>query len=207
MAKISLKLRDKSTQEKVLLARLIVSQISQNGSFVSPNPALADVTAAALELESASAAYQMARKSLALSKSLVAKSEAALNVLLTQLGSYVECESKGDASVILDAGLNVKKDKSPLSLPHKIAAVKIVPSDVSGQITLSWKRIDGARSYVVQRAVDSGTQPEWQHAQVSIKSKAVVMGLVPGTSYQFRVAAVNSAGNGGWSNPIVRIAP
>jgi hypothetical protein len=55
--------------------------------------------------------------------------------------------------------------------------------------------------------VDPPTPTSWTHAGVATKSRATISGLTSGTRYWFRVAAVNSNGQSGWSDPAAKMAP
>lgn len=75
--------------------------------------------------------------------------------------------------------------------------------------TLTWSAPadDGGAevtSYVVQRAVGSG---DWVEVATPRTARVVVSRLTAGTTYRFRVAAVNAAGRGGWSEPITVVPP
>jgi hypothetical protein len=59
---------------------------------------------------------------------------------------------------------------------------------------------------LIERAVDSN-QLAWAAATTSTKTKAIVNTMTSGLRYWFRVAAVGSAGQGTWSEPVSKIAP
>lgn len=66
------------------------------------------------------------------------------------------------------------------------------------QINTSWSSINGATSYDLQRATDSGFTTNLQTTSVASTSTSVT-GLAYNTKYYFRVRAVNQIGAGGWS--------
>lgn len=84
--------------------------------------------------------------------------------------------------------------------------VSATEGDHEREIDLSWDTVKGAKSYI-ERSPDPPTATSWMHETVSLKSTATVGGLVSGTRYWFRVAAVMSSGQSGWSDPATKIAP
>jgi hypothetical protein len=78
---------------------------------------------------------------------------------------------------------------------------------VASDIDLSWDTTFGAKSYVIERSADPPTPTSWAHAAVSTKSKATITTLASGTRHWFRVAAVGTNGQSGWSDPGTKIAP
>jgi chitodextrinase len=87
------------------------------------------------------------------------------------------------------------------------AALAATAGDHDGEIDLHWDKVGKARSYVVEMSADPPTNSSWQHKAVSLKSQATVEGLTSGTKYWFRVAAVSTTGQSGWSDPATKIAP
>ena len=86
-------------------------------------------------------------------------------------------------------------------------ALSVTEGDHAAELDLSYDRVSGAKSYVIEQSPDPPTATSWVHATVSTKSSVTISGLVSGTRYWFRVAAVTSAGQTGWSDPATKIAP
>ena len=59
-------------------------------------------------------------------------------------------------------------------------------------------------SYVVQMSPDPITDDSWEHILASTRSSCEVDGAQPGKRCWFRIAAVNSTGQGPWSMPTCR---
>jgi hypothetical protein len=210
MARIKLNLRSLSIPEKLARARQIVAALTGNLNFTSPHPPLAQVTAAVEELEAASNAAQAARQEAKARTAAQNAKDEALDQILTQLVAYVESVAGNDDELIMSAGLNVRAPSGPahsaVSQPGSIS-LTATTGDHDGEIDLSWDTVRGARSYVIQRSPDPPNENTWTHSGVSTRSRTTVEGLNSGTRYWFRVAAVNSSGQGPWSNPVVKIAP
>ena len=71
---------------------------------------------------------------------------------------------------------------------------------------MSWKSVRGSKAYVIERAVDGPSQ-NWAVIGTSTRGKAVLNSMTSGMKYWFRVAAVGSAGQSAWSDPVPLFAP
>jgi len=207
MAKVKLELKQKTVAQKIDLAKTIVTKMTGNTNYATPNPALSVVTTATTTLTTATAEVEIARKTLEAKYSALSTAETALEMLLTQLGNYVENISNGDEAKILSAGMDVRNSSTTSGMPAKVASVNATIGDSAGEIDLSWDKVLGAASYVVETALSDLNPLEWKHMVVSTRSKAEVASLKTGASYHIRVAAVGSAGQGPWSDPVVKVAP
>jgi hypothetical protein len=207
MAKVKLNLQRLSALEKVAKARQIVTALTGNANFTTPHPTLAQVTSGADNLETAYADAQTARQSAQTKTSILHDKEDALETLLRQLAAYIESIGGDDESMILSAGLDVRSAATSTIPPSSPVSLTATEGDHDGEIDLSWDTVKGAKSYVIERSGDPPTATSWSHTTVALKSSATVNGLTSGTRYWFRVAAVLSAGQSGWSDPATKIAP
>lgn len=207
MAKVKLNLRGLSTLEIIDLGRRIVRALTGNPAFPNPVPSLATLTAAIDELEAALGSLDRSKQEVATNLSIRDDKQLAAVALLRQSAAFVEAVGGVDESVILSAGMEVRSAASPSQLPAAPGDLSTSEGDHEGEIDLHWNKSKGAKSYEIQRSPDPPTSTSWQHAAVSAKSSATISGLTSGTRYWFRVAAITSAGQSGWSDPATKIAP
>lgn len=208
MGKIKLDLRNLPVQEKIAKARTIITSLTGNPNFPTPTPTLAVVTGATDGLETSAATAQITKAKLKTDISDRDEKEDFLDKVMTQLAAYVESVAGDDETMIHSAGMDTKAAASKgTSAPTLPPALTPTAGDHDGEVDLSWDKVSGAKSYVIERSVDPPTATSWQHAGVSTKSSFTVTGLTSGTRYWFRVAAVGTAGQSGWSDPATKIAP
>jgi hypothetical protein len=206
MGKVKLELSKKNTSEKVDFARKVVTSMTGNANFPTPNPALADISTAATNVTSASDDVENTRKLLQTKIVYLAQQETILDSLLTQLGTYVENISSGDEVKINSAGMDVKRERSSSGLPGKITGINATVGDNAGEIGLYWDKDDAAKSYVVEIAPEASPMV-WQSGLVSTKTRATVKNLTSATRYYIHVAAVGAAGQGPWSDTVNKVVP
>lgn len=139
--------------------------------------------------------------------SIMHDKESALEGLLRQLAAYIESVAGDNESMILSAGIDVKGPGASQPTGEAPLALSATEGDHDGEIDLSWNAVRGAKSYVIERSPDPPTPSSWVHQSVSSRSSTSVTGLVSGTRYWLRVAAVTSAGQSGFSDPATKIAP
>ncbi len=86
----------------------------------------------------------------------------------------------------------------------KIAAAS---GEINGEINLLWEPVSGARTYVIQKSMDSKNPSRWMQEDIITKSHCTVSKLKSGRKYWFRIAPVGSNGQGPWSEPVQKKAP
>jgi hypothetical protein len=212
--KIRLGLKKLSANDKVELARAIVTAMTGNSNFSTPVPSLSAVTTAANALDTA---LQNAQDRGKTKVALAHAAEADLDNQLTQLGLYVESASNNDPAKILSAGMGIKSDKTPPQVPG-------VPINLStgfvandGEVKLSWDKVPKAAVYVVEQTDDpslvissrsvGGGNPTpaaaWSTVRIVTKTNFTITGLISGSKYAFRIFAVGAGGYGAVSDPII----
>lgn len=208
MSKIKLNLSRLPITEKIAKARQIVSAMTNNPDFPSPQPPLAQATTAIDELDTAYADAQAARQDAKTKTSIQNQKEETVDRTMSRLASYIESASDGDEIKIRGAGLDTRtpaaSSSDELAAPNALAATA---GDHDGEIDLHWDKVGRARSYIIEMSADPPTNTSWQHKTVSLKSQVTIEGLTSGTKYWFRVAGVSTNGQSGWSDPATKIAP
>jgi len=153
---------------------------------------LAAITTAINALSAAFAAAQTARQAAKEKTSTQNQMEDILDQLITQLAAYVESIAGGNEALILSAGMDMRAAAvASTSPPDQPQALTPTAGDRDGEIDLTWDAVTGAKSYVIDKSSDSGTPTSWAHEGVSTRANFTADGLISGTRYWFRVAAVN----------------
>jgi len=208
MARIRLNLGRLTVPEKVAKAQQIINSLTANSSFPNPSPPLTAITTATNDLKSAAddlQAVNQARKEKSTNQNA---KEDVLDQLLTQLAAHVESVAGSNEQMILSAGMDLRATPvATTTPPEQPQALTATAGDRDGEIDLSWDPVSGARSYVIEQSGDPATPTTWAHAGVGTRSSFTASSLASGTRYWFRVAAVNSNGQSGWSDPAMKIAP
>jgi hypothetical protein len=208
MPKVKLNFRRLSIPEKIARAHQVVAALTGNSNFPTPHPTLAELTAAAGALETASNTAQAARREAKRHTAAMGHKEDDLDQLMTQLGAYVESVAGDDEAMIMSAGLETRSAAAPdSSAPEAPETLTATTGNHEGEIELSWDTVRGARSYIVERTTDPQTAASWIQAGVSPRSSLIIEGLDSGKRYHFRVAAVTLNGQSPWSNQAVKVAP
>ena len=157
MSKVKLELDRKSATEVVELTKTIVKDMTGNASFATPVPALAAITTAQTNVSAALTDAEAARKIAQQKTAVVNQQLAILTTLLTQLGAYVDNICNGDEAKIRSAGMDIRSNGTPVGTLPKVTSVNASLGDNAGEIDLHWDRIPGAKSYVVETAIDGAT--------------------------------------------------
>jgi hypothetical protein len=207
MGKIKLNFNRLSQSEKIAKARQIVAAMTDNEAFKNPSPALATVTTAIDEFETANAEAQQARQLAKEKTSNLGSKEDTLVQIMSRIAAYVESVAGDNDQLILSAGMDTReKGTAPTERPAQPQGLAASAGDHDGEIDLSWDKVTGAKSYVVEKSADPPTPTSFTHAGVCTRSAFTVTGLKTGDRYWFRVAAINANGQSGWSDPAMKVA-
>lgn len=206
MAKVKLNLKDRSDAELLTFSQQHITAMTGNANYATPAPTapnyLTGHDAFKAALDAAALAAEAAKQKTALKDT----ARTALEALLTQRGSYVELTSGGDEAKILSANLPVRDLPTPVGAMTAPLDFLATMGDMPGEMDLTWSRVRGAKTYLVQHSHNT-TPRVWEQKAVVTSSKATVTGCTPGELCVFRVAAVGSAGQGPWSDESVKMSP
>ena len=207
MSRIRLNLRSLSVTDKIAKGRHIVTSITNNTTFPTPNPPLTEVTAALEELDKAQAAVQVAKSEVATRVLTQDSAETKVNQMLTQLAGYVESVAGTDDALITSIGMETKASRSAPQAPTVPQGLSATAGDHEGEIKLSWKPISNARSYAIESSQDPATATTWTHVGVATSANKAITNLTSGKRYWFRVAAIGAGGQSGWSEHATKVVP
>jgi len=206
-ARVKLELKKLNVLQVIALARQIVTALTGNPNFTTPNPTLTAVTALADVLEAALAAQKQAQLTAQQKTTLLENALAALVEVLTQLADYVNNIAKGDAAIAGTAGMALKKTSTPITSLDQVQNVAVTTGNDEGTLDVMWDSLANAGSFELEISQDPITATSWKHLDTIKPSKYEATGLTPGTRYWFRVRGIGSRKvKGPWSDPAVRMA-
>lgn len=181
----------------------ILGDMTNNPSYPTPTPSLADVTAAndAFGIALANAAnggqLEIATKN---------KRREELVALVRNLASYVQVACKGDLEVLISSGFPIQKpQRERIGVLPAPARVALTLGPRSGDLRTSAERIAGAAIYNWQLTTVANPTVVLQSAQTTA-ANVTFSGLTPGVVYRVVANVVGSAGPSSWSDPATQMA-
>jgi hypothetical protein len=163
----------------ITYANSVVEGMTGNASFPTPVPALATVTAAITDLQTAETAALARTKGAAATRDA---KRAVLVSLLQSLRTYVQsiADQNGEnaPAIIKGAGLSVKKTAT--RKPRVFAALA---GATSGTVKIEAPSAGHRASYEWQSSLDGKT---WTDLGATLQAKTAMTGQTPGTVLQFR---------------------
>ena len=181
----------------------VISSMTGNANFTTPDPSLADVTTALNDFKTAvDNALTRDSNAIAIKKE---KRQALIDLLHLEI-YYVLYKSRGNRAVAESSGFSFAKNPAPAPAILKPQNLQVINSNQSSQMDVSIDTVTGAVAYVYQCIADAAlASGNWISTTCS-QSKCTITGLTPGTLYHWRVAAVGTKGQILYSDTISRIA-
>jgi hypothetical protein len=185
---------------KIVKGRNVVTEMTDNPSFTTPDVPLADLTEINALLEARYVAAQNGGKEETI---LMHQAEDLWDNLMRKEAKYVDRIADGNEAIILSSGFNASKQPTPAVRPEFIAEA----GPKSGSVLLRRQAVKGAKAYIWQYCVNAIPEEEdaWKIAQVSGKASVEIDDLIPVTKYWFRVAAVMAQETAPYNSPIMHV--
>ena len=182
---------------KIVRARKILTLMKGNAYFPNPEPKLNVLDSAIAALEDAEAAMDGSKikteqRNMALNT---------FNAVMKQLQAYVEVTANGNVEIILSSGFEVRNHATkpvllvaPVNVTAKVGAL-------TGEIDMKWKSNRKAKLNVIEHSTDP-VNGKWELAAQATKATITLTGYTPGEKQYFRVAHINAAGIGPYSDVV-----
>jgi hypothetical protein len=207
MKKVTLNTSGATASDLVVKASTIVSKMTGNANFPTPSPALNSITTEITLLSAKLAEQQTAfRNHQQKTAEVHAQRKKVLELLQTE-ATYVQLTSGGDELKILSAGFDVREKATPLGLLPAPTKVLAEAGGSDGEIMVSFGRVYGAKSYVIEVSYDISSADNWDIFGIVTRTRSTLRGLESGKRIWVRVAAVSAAGNGAYSDPATKTIP
>lgn len=206
-AKVKMGLGQLSNAQLVPYIQNHITLMTGNAYYPLPAPPavsfLALFTAYETSVAAATAAESARRDAVATRDQNYAAMISAMNTR----GSYVQSTSNGNRQAILSSGLGVQNSRTPVGVLPAPLALRVDLNGTVGKMILNWAAVPRARSYLMECAIASQSPLNWNLMEVGPKPTLTLNGMIVGTEYVFRIAAVGgSSGRSDWSTPVTRTA-
>src|ERR1044072_4892792 len=160
MSRIKLNLRQ-PVPDKLQTGRQIIAAMTNNPNFATPHPPLAEVTASLTALDEAYKAHQVAKSDARTKASVADDAETQFDSQLRKLAAYVQSIADTDETVIASAGMQTTAARTTPTAWSAPAALTATASNHESEINLTWRKVDNARSYIIQVSPDPPTTESW----------------------------------------------
>jgi hypothetical protein len=188
-----------SDSDLYTLAMAVIKGLTGNAAFPSPP---VDLTAFGNDASRFSAATAAALDGGKNAKAVRDKERRVIIPGLKALALYVEANCQ-DPSILTSSGFAVKTPVKTAGQPVSAPAVKTLDYGAnSGQLTITLKRVPGAKVYFVRYAAMAGDAPgAWINVAIpKVNVRTTISGLTPGTTYAFQTQSLGSVGYSDWSD-------
>lgn len=189
------KLNDGQLEDQALA---VAAAMAGNKNFPEPTPALADLNNS---IQLFSDALALAKSRDKVKVAIKNKLRQQLQLLLTDLAGYCSYTAKGDRSLLSSSGFTLNAETSAAKILTQPENFTVQPGNNSGEIYLYINAVSNVRTYLFLYSPLSIENNAWFHA-VNTKSYFTITGLVPGTTYSFKIGAVGTRGQVVYTNVV-----
>jgi len=188
-------LSETSDANLIVAIQSILTGMTGNAAYPSPNPTLANITAARDSYIAAVNAAKDSRRQIAVRR----QQRVAVVALLRTLALYVQAASGGDLPTLVSSGFIAQRRRQPVGPLPPPANLRLTRGSNSGQIIARCQKLKQARAYE-WRYASVATPAAWVELDSTFAASIILSGLVPGTQYSVQVRALGTAGPSDWSD-------
>lgn len=180
-----------------------MSSCTGNANFATPNPKLADITAAC---DSTETAYNNALGGGVEETAILHANEFVLDTLIAAFAAYVDNIAQGSETIILSSGFEASKTPEPAGIPGQVTGLEAEMTKKKGEVKLRFDKLKAARAYIIAMG-ESPDEASFMQSAIVTSTRYLKTGLASLKVYWFRVCAVGTGGvTGPWSDPAESIA-
>ncbi|MDB6153690.1 MAG: hypothetical protein JWL90_2143 [Chthoniobacteraceae bacterium] len=212
--KSKLELSSLSDPEVIALSGLIVTSMTGNDRYKTPNPPLKTLTTQSTAIDAMLAERDALLQQAQTLTLKIRATRTALEQSLNAQSLYVDAvvatlPTTEQPGAITSAGMSVAgTTTAPVGSMPKVEGLTATTGDSEGMVDLSWNAVRrGLQNFLIELTDDPAGQGGWRFGLNSRKSSATVTGLKSGQRYWFRVTAEGAAGPGPTSSPATKVAP
>lgn len=195
-ARVAVTFLSHATDANLIVAiQSVLTGMTGNAAYPSPNPPLANITAARDRFIAAVNAAKDSRRQIVVRE----QQRAAVVVLLRTLAHYVQVASGGDLPTLMGSGFPVQRRSQPVGTLPQPANLRLVRGRNSGQIIARCQKLKQAGAYEWRYATVAAPTA-WVELDSTFAARVTITGLMPGTQYSVQVRALGTAGPSDWSD-------
>ena len=169
--------------------------------FATPVPSLADINT---ELAKYGELVQLAKSRDKVQVNMKNVSKFTLQTMLSQLADYVNATTS-DSNNLLRSGFELNKLPQPIGLQEP-SGLKLTDGVNSGELTLKFKAVRGASSYLFQYTTDAALAETGWISIPATTTSYTFKGLNKGVTYYIRAVAVGGNQQVTNSNVVNRVS-
>ena len=187
-----------SVVEKIGFGGTIITNLTGSTVFTDPDVPLATLS---LQKNTLQTCYEASLKGGREETKLMHQAEDEWDDGMRKTALYVDRIADGNGALILNAGFNLVKQRSPVQR----AELTVTQGELPGTVDVRRIAVDGAIAYIWQYCKDplTGDNSGWITADTTAQASATLTGLMPLTRYWFRVAPVTRSGTGAYGTPVM----
>jgi len=188
-----------SDKEINLKADSIITEMTGNEYFPTPNPPLATIKECNDRFTAALVKTVDGNKQ---DTAIKNKIRVELDDLLHQLALYVQGVSGGDEAIILSSGYDVNRKGAPVGPLAKPTNLKVKAGENKGSLLITWDPVERADFYEFKytEAPSNGTSV-WR-MMTTTKCKVLLADLTSGKQYAFKMAGAGADDTRVWSDEL-----
>jgi hypothetical protein len=201
-------MRFPNTESKIIaLAQKMISGFTNNPNFPAP-PITPEQLQARLDTANSSSDAQVSTQAAA--KQATDAKQADFDSLMTDMKTmlhYAEDTVHGDDSKLSEVGWGGRSEPHALQVPGQPRLLEVLEQG-AGWLTLDWKKpADGgaAASYRIEQRDLTEGGGAWKLAGMAVDTEITLNNQTRGKEFEYRVIAVNKAGDGGPSNTVTAL--